>query len=187
MKLALKKALSQIPVPNENWREQDGVIYLRPLDFGKIKIKACDGSRTIAESKEIFKGFIDENFKSWGLDKKCPATPECGVSSLALVENATLKQILSWLKSDMDKICWSQDQIAEICDEFRSEVLSPIGATLLPFKEEKSIFGDKEKYFVASVRVYSSSLYVHVSRLSGDLVWGASGGHRLVTPLQLNA
>ncbi|MDD4902792.1 MAG: hypothetical protein PHE24_06720 [Patescibacteria group bacterium] len=148
---------------------------LKLLSFGEASIiEACDGQRTIASAKDVFKSGIDNNFKNWDLDKASDATPETAVQAHELIENATFVKMFTSLISDLDKLCLTQDQIIRFCVKYPGQ-LSQSGATFFLFKMNG-------EYFVARVRVRSDGLSVYVHRFGYASVWRAESRYRLVVP-----
>lgn len=143
-----------------------------------IIIPACDGSVILEKAEDIF-GYIDFDFKNWGLDKPERATVETAVQVYEMVKDATFVQMFSSLGVDLDKLCLSQHQIEKFCREYRDWLRTDGYATLFLFKV-------RDQFFVACVRVGSGSLRVSAGRFEDDDVWFAVRRHRVVVP-QLDA
>ena len=143
-----------------------------------IIIKASDGQRTIAQATEVFTGYIDSDFKDWGLDKPGKATPVTKVAVHEMNSDSKLKPMFKKLNIDLDKLCFTQNQIIDfVLDKDSRKWLHPQGyATFFLFKENG-------KYFVARVYFNSSDpLRVSVSQLEDGNVWEAESCHRVVVP-----
>jgi hypothetical protein len=137
-------------------------------------IEACDGRQTIARAKKVFASGIDNDFENWGLDNPGEATPEIMPQVYELAEDATFVKMFTSFTSDLDKFCFTQNQIIRFCEKYPSQ-LSQSGATFFLFK----LNGE---YFVARVRVYSGGLDARVYRFEYDNVWHAEDRSRVVVP-----
>lgn len=144
-----------------------------------LPLPACDGTRTVAQAEDVFKRYIDHDFKNWGLDVPGIATPATHVQVHEQIKNGTFQQLFTWLSSDMDKLAMTQHQIVMFCQEHHKWLRQDGYATLFLFKE-------KGEFFVAYVRVHSGSLYVGVIRFEYQPAWPAEIRPCLVTP-QLEA
>lgn len=167
----------------KNFPQDDGVetqpevqpILHRLFEDKIITLAPCDGSRYIAKEKGVFKAFIEDLFKSWGLNKRGKSTPGTNVSVFEMVKDATFAQMFGSLGSDLDKLCLSQHQIVEFCEKYPEKLLQDGYATFFLFKEGN-------QFYVAGVYVYSDGLHVHVNRLEGDGVWFGDCRHHVVVP-----
>ena len=162
---------SKVDLPDQ----KEDPILRRLFEGESISIGARDGSRYISKEKGVFRVFIDSCFKSWGLDKCGKATEKTEVSVYEMVKDAKFAPMFSSLNLDLDKLCFSQDQIIEFCEEHCSRLRTDGYATFFLFKQD-------DQFFVARVDVNSDGLSVDVSRLENDNVWFSSCAHRLVVP-----
>ena len=144
-----------------------------------ITIYAVDGSKTIFNSEDVFKSWIDSDFKDWDLNKPDQKTPEIKTQVYEMAKNANYSQIFGSLNDDLDKLCLTQHQIAEFCAKNQKYLRGNGWATFFLFKVDG-------KYYVAYVFVDSDGLYVGVNRFEDDNVWDAERAHRVVVP-QLEA
>ena len=144
-----------------------------------LPLSACRGTYTLAQAKDVFRGFIDPDLKNWGLDVPGISTPATRVQVYELVKDGTFREMFISLSSDLDKLCLSQHQIRVFCQE-RPDWLRQDGyGTVFLFKE-------KGWFFVAYVRMRSDGLYVGVGRFENGDVWRAESRSRIVSP-QLEA
>jgi len=169
-------ALQDIIEGKFNRNKKDDSI-LKLLSKGEsIVIDACDGSETITDAKEVFKSYIDSNFKNWGINKPGKATEETAVAVHEMVKDATFAQIFGSLGTDLDKLCLTQHQIKNFCKKHSNWLRVGGYATFFLFKAE-------DQFFVARVGVLSGGLGVRVSGIERDAyVWGAMYAHRVVVP-----
>lgn len=139
-----------------------------------IKVNATDGKVTIAQSVEVFKSWLDPDFKNWNLNNPQASTKEMRVEVYEMVKDADFKTMFGSLNEDSDKLCLTQSQIVDFCKNHKDR-LHPGMATFFLFKEDNN-------YFVASVSVSSDGLYVGVQRFGRARVWLAGFARRLVVP-----
>ncbi len=138
-----------------------------------IKIPALEGTKVIANAKDIFTGYIDSDYKKWGADKKGEATKEVNVDVFELDKDGKFSDFI-----ETDKLL-TQEQILYFCENHKDSLRQGGYATLFPLKSGDEIF-------VARAYVHSDgSLYSYVCRFSYDYVWDAEYRYRLVV-LQLD-
>ncbi|MCX6714070.1 MAG: hypothetical protein NTV48_03145, partial [Candidatus Vogelbacteria bacterium] len=153
--------------------------YLRKIADGKLA--ATTGKQVLAMMVKLFRGFLDPNFTNWGTNVPGKATAEALFEVWEMFkENGTLAQIFGGFGIDLDKLCWSQDQIITFV-ETHADLLHPEGwATFFLFR-----VGDE--FFVAYVLRYGDGrLRANVDPLSNGYVWDAEHRFRFVVP-QLDA
>ncbi len=141
----------------------------------EIIIETCDGSQIIANAKETFKSWIDNDFRNWGTNKAGKSTQKTPIQVHEMVKNATFAQMFNSLSIDLDKLCLTQHQIKTFCEVHKEWLRKDGYATFFLFKVE-------DQFFVARVRVYSGGLRVNVSRFGRDCVWPAGYSLRVVVP-----
>lgn len=141
----------------------------------KLMIEALDGKAYIANAKNIFKSYINPNFKSWGLNKSGPATKEILVDVSEIVEDATFAQIFTDITSDLDKLVLTQAQIIRFCEKHPTWLRQEGYATFFLIKVGN-------EYFVVYVIVGSDGLEVYVIRFESDNVLHGEYRHRVVFP-----
>jgi len=149
---------------------------LRLLSGSEVIIIApCDGKKTLAQTKDVFKSGIDSDFKNWKLDKQGLATEETSVQVYELARDVTFAQMFGSLGADLDKLCLTQHQIKAFCEQHSSWLRTDGYGTFFLFKED-------EQFFVARVYVNSVGLDVYVDRFGRGLVWDAGCARRVVVP-----
>lgn len=149
---------------------------LRLLSGGEnIIIPACDGSETIASTKEIF-AYIDHDFEKYGLNKPGKTTVEMSVKVYETAKNeVTFVQMFGSLGADLDKLCLSQHQIISFCKSDMEWLCADGNATFFLLKSGG-------QFFVVRVSVYPDGLFAHVRQFGKGAVFGADHPCRLVTP-----
>jgi hypothetical protein len=147
--------------------------YLRKL-VGNLILNESDGQNTIADSKNVFYS-IDSDFKNYGANEKGVATPKTRVEVHELIKNGTFRQIFGSLNSDLDKLCFTQDQILNFIKNHKSWLRTDGYGTFFLFKSNG-------KFFVAYVFVHSDGLVFHVHHFDDVNVWNAVFRYRFVFP-----
>ncbi|MFH1608977.1 MAG: hypothetical protein ABH951_03120 [Patescibacteria group bacterium] len=142
-----------------------------------LKLDACDGKKTIYDSKDVF-AWKDDDFKNWKVNTTGPATAEISADIYEMAKDATFAEMFSSL-GDLHKLCLTQSQILNFIAKHKNWLRTEGYGTFFLFKANGN-------FFVASVNVNSDGLSVHVIRLEDDIVWNAEGRHRIVIP-QLDA
>lgn len=173
----VKHALQDIIQPKHDDKEENTI--LRLLSRGEnIIIPACDGSKIIASAEDMFRAYIDSDFKNWGLNKPGPATAEVAVQVYEMAKDATFTRIFGSLGADLDKLCLTQHQIITFCKDHADWLRADGYATLFLFKIDGY-------FFVANVYAYPVGLYVGAHRFGYDSVWLADRRHRVVLSQQI--
>lgn len=150
--------------------------FLNPIPFAEaLPLPACNNTRSLAQATDVFPGWIEPNFKNWGLDVVGIATPEMLVQVHEQVKDGTFRQLFKSLSSNLDKLVMTQHQIIMFCQTYPHWLRQDGFATLFLFKENG-------EFFVAKVRMYSDGLRVCLGRFKHDDVWPAGRSHRLVVP-----
>lgn len=144
----------------------------------KITIEPLDGQEFIYNAKDIFKSYIDENFKNWGLNEPSLATTKTSLDVHEMVIDGTYKEIFTSISDDLEKLVMTQAQICLFCKKHLNWLRRNGNATFFLIKKGK-------EYFVVYVYVYSDGLDVGVDRFEDDSVWSGGYRHRVVVP-QLN-
>jgi hypothetical protein len=162
-----------------NKKENKPVSISKLLSAGEtLKIEKLDGKRFIGGAKQVFKSYIDGDFKGWDLNKTAEATEEISVQVHELIGDAIFAKMFTSLTGDLDKLCLTQDQIISFCEKYPSWLRQEGCATFFLFKMNG-------EYFVAYVFVFSDGLYVYVHHLGYDRVWDGECRHRVVVPQSL--
>lgn len=158
--------------------------YLRLISGGEtVTISACKSGKkaNIYNAKKTFPGYIDDDFKGYGINLPQPATQETDVEVYEMYnKNADFKTLFGSLSSDLKSLAFeSQEQIEKFAQENKQWLRTDGYGTFFLFTEEVD---GEEKIFVASVDFRSDGLSIDVRHLSIGRVWGAGSEHRLVIP-----
>lgn len=152
----------------------------------EIVISATDGNRTIPEQRDVFFS-IDSNFEKFGLNKKSKSTKGCRVEFYEFKKIKTLRQLFEDLKVDLNKSCFTQDQILEVVKnigDFESDCFGKLFLVkklkmiaLLPFIFFVNLFMTKKieyyNYFVINIFSYMTGLRSEVYSINDKSVsWG---------------
>ncbi|MFA7252557.1 MAG: hypothetical protein WC027_01750 [Candidatus Paceibacterota bacterium] len=159
---------------NNNTLEENP--YLHSVSEGKIiTIGPTSGKKTIAKAKDLFPRYIDEDFINYGTDIESEERPATPVHVLEMINDGLFQQIFSGFGVDLDRLCFTQDQIIEFCEK-KTEHLHPYKwMTYFLFK-----VGDE--FFVAGVDRYNGGPEIYIYRLSDKLTRLASRRERVVIP-----
>jgi len=149
---------------------------LKLISGGKsIKLAATNGKETLANARDVFRGYIDPDFKNWGLDVVATPTKETKVAVYEMIEDGNFAQIFGGFGENLDRLCLTQAQIRVFARDCRQWLRSDDWATFFLFK----VNGE---FFVARVDVRAHGLHVFVDRFSSDHVWYAGLRRRVVLP-----
>lgn len=160
-----------------NGAKESSILRLISGDENLV-LPETDGKVTIAQSKEVFTGHLDSDFKNWGTDVSVDASGKMPVSVYEMEQDATFNQMFNSLSSDLDKLVIPQDKIVEFVKNYRNWLRTDGYATFFLFR----VNGE---YFVARVDFSARArLEVDVDRFEDDLVWDAASRLRVVTPQQ---
>lgn len=129
-------------------------------------------SRLIMSSSDVFTGWIDSDFRNYGLteDREAQKTK---VAVHDLKEVGTFKEIFGSLTDNLESLVMTQGQVIEFAKTIKKTDLYDYFFLLK---------GTTGEFFVARVIVRAGRLEARVHRLSGDDVWNAEGRHRIVVP-----
>ena len=142
-----------------------------------IKIKKTSGKRFFSQMKKLFKGFLDQDFTSYGLDVESEERPETPVQVFELTANATFETIFKSFDVELDDLVLTQDQIISFVEEHK-DWLHPEGWS------EFFLTKVNGQFFVVDVYRFARGLDAYVYHLSDDYVWGAGRRYRIVVPQQ---
>lgn len=141
----------------------------------KDLIIPATGKNYISKAKDVFTGWIDSDFKNWGLDIPSEPKPETKVAVLELTQNTTFKQMFSDFRN-LDDACLTQERIITFCQNHREHLSQDGDSTFFLFKVDN-------EFFVARVDFNDDGqLLVCVVRFSPGRVWRAADRHRVVVP-----
>lgn len=152
--------------------------FVELLSIPDLVIESLDGRKTIAEAGDIFKSYLDSDFKNWGLDNFSEKTEEAPVQVYEMVQNASFSQMFKSLSNNLDDLRLTQHQIINFCEKYPNNFRQDGYGDFFLFKEN-------DEYFVAFVCVDSGGLIVLVNRFEDGCVWSAGDRLRVVVP-QLN-
>lgn len=139
-----------------------------------LTVSKC-GTETLAEAGDVFTGYVDSDFRNWGLNEPSAPTPPTKVNVYEMAEDATFAQMFGSLSSDTAKLCLTQAQIKRFVKEHRKHLRSDGYATFFLFK-----VGDN--FFVADVYLNAGEPVVYVRRFELDVEWDGDYRRRVVVP-----
>lgn len=150
--------------------------FVRSLSSAdKIILGATDGQANVYDSREVFKSFVDDDFKWWKLNQPGLAAPKTSLRVGEVIGNVSLKRIFLGLWSDIDRLVMTQNQIVRFCQEhpqwlrangYSTYFLTKLGA----------------EYFVVRVNSRSDGLCAFVFRLEDENVRSGDNLNRVVFP-----
>lgn len=163
-----------------NWRKsviQEDPILVLISEGENLVLGPLDGSRTIAGAKNVFRAYLDSDFRNWSLDVRAPATEETRARVYEMCEDGTYADIFGSFARPLSELCFTQDQIVEFCVKYPDRLRQDGFATFFLFKVN-------DEFFVARVYGYPLGLNVHAYRFGHSSVW--LGGYRphVVVPQQ---
>ena len=148
--------------------------YLRHLET--INLAPTKGKATLAKAKDVFTGWIDGGFKSWGTDVSGEDTPETAVDVHEMSLDGNHQTLFGSL-GDPRKLCLTQGQIEEFCCSHRDSLRQEGYGTFF-------LFEVNDELFVARVRVGDGGLGADVDSFGLDRVWRSAYRHRVVVQQQ---
>ena len=152
-------------------------VALRELYKGeKIVFRATDGTATFAKSKK-YTGYLDPDFKNWGLDVPGKPAPETPATMYEMDENGangTFVDIFGSLGVDLVKLRVAQAQAESFAPDNRDKLHPEGWATWSLFtKGDEPILPDRSNLFVAYARVRDRRLKADVYEFSRATTSGA--------------
>ena len=145
------------------------------------------GSVTIAQSADVFPGFLDPNFEGWDTNVAGVDTAEMSADIYEMKKDGTYAQLFGSLTGAQGSyeeiaaacrpLCWQQGQIVEFARSHRALLRQDGYGTFFLFEVNGELF-------VARVRVDGGQLRVRVYRFSLTDVWVAGRRRRVVVPQQ---
>ncbi|MFH0845811.1 MAG: hypothetical protein V1851_00185 [Patescibacteria group bacterium] len=175
--LDFQKVMDSLQEIHDNEFKTENKFLARLYLDEEIWISETTGEKTIAQSSDVFKGWIDSDFINWGTDKQGKSTERTKVEVYEMRRDATFEQMFTSL-GDIDKLCFEQEQIINFCLEHPDKLRKDGYATFFLFKVH-------DRPFVAIVFLGSGGLEVRVYRFDYDYVWGAEIRPRVVVPQTL--
>jgi len=155
-------------------------IYLHYLKT--IKVKASDGTRMIYKSPEVFKSYLDINFKKWGLTEVPNATTQTAVDMYELYKDAISKKFILSLNRPLESLILTDNQIIDICLDNHIDLRKDGHANLFLIKKDKKKVATEDNVFVVLVGVGADGLRVYVNGFSDGSGWNGSYLHRFFVP-----
>lgn len=169
-------ALQDIIEGRFNKKVESNPSILKLISGGeKITIESLDGQEFISGAKDIFKSYIDEDFKTWGINKPGSATTEIQVDVHEMVKDGTFKEIFTSISDDLEKLVMTQAQICLFCKKHLNWFRQDEYCTFFLTKQG-------EEYFVVYVSVLFGGLNVSVYRFENDDVWYVECRRLVVVP-----
>ncbi|MBI2096177.1 MAG: hypothetical protein HYT43_00905 [Candidatus Taylorbacteria bacterium] len=134
-------------------------------------ISKCAGTRTIADSGELFSGYLNNGFRKIKGNRE---TPDTKTEVHEMVENATFAEMFNSLGRDLNTLVFTQDQVIEFCTSHRNKLRTEGHGTFFLLKE-----GDQ--CFVACVYFYDDGrLKVSLFDFEYDIAWDADYRRRII-------
>jgi len=162
-----------------NWRRvvtETAPQVLALISAGEeLVLGPLDGSRTIARARDIFSGYLDSDFRNWGLDVSSRATEEARTQVFEMRRDANFADMFGSLARPLSELTFTQDQIIEFCLKYPNWLRQDGYATFFLFEVNGEIF-------VARVLVYPLGFGVRAFRFGRSRVWGGEGRRRVVVP-----
>ncbi len=158
----------QIFLPTENADDQP--ILSRLYTDEEIWVESTNGTRMIADERELFPGYLDSDFINWGTGKPSGIkTKRTQAEVYEMRKDARFRDMIP-----ANQFWQSQDQVLEFVECHRDKLRQGGYATLFPYMD-----GDM---FVALVLVIGGVLGARVYSFGYDRVWYGVFRRRVVLP-----
>ena len=165
------------PVPKARGRRKSkgaaptDTTHLRFLE--SVELPALPSATTIAQSGDVFTGWIDPNFQVWGTNVPSVDIVPATALIYEMKKDGNFLSLFSSLGEGWRSRQPTQSQIVTFCQKYPDKLRQDGYGTFFPFQvgEEK---------FVARVYLDASRLGVVVFRLDRDRVWYADHPRRVV-------
>ncbi len=145
-----------------------------------LVIPAINDIRFIAERSDLFQGWIDSDFKNYGLALKQVPTVATKGQVLEQVKDGKFGNIYTIPNCSLESLCFTQAQVALFVKEHKNWLRTGGYGTFFLFKEKVD---GKDKFFVACVYFGDrGQLSVGVYSVSRDFLCYAECLHRFVIP-----
>src|SRR3972149_1139564 len=145
-------------------------------------IEALDGKTTITDANEVFKSYLDPDFKEWYLDKPSESTNETLVQVFEVNANSAINQMFTSINSNLDQLCLTQAQIVRFCEKYHARLIQEKNYTTF------FLFKMHGEYFVAIVNVDLDELNIHASHFEDGYAYlyvrSTKCRHNLVIPMK---
>jgi hypothetical protein len=150
---------------------------LAPLSLDEIVLGATDGNATLAQTKNVFTGHLDPDFKNWRTDRSSDPTVPLHVAVYEMRMNASFASMFNSLGGvDLDALCLTQGQIIDFCVNHCDSILKDADYTFF------FLFRIDLDYLVVSVKLDKYGLSAIVFRFDDPNVWYASNRLRVIIP-----
>lgn len=140
-----------------------------------VTIPESDGTKTIADSSDIFTSFIEPIFEKLGSNSKGKKTKKMPAWIHKLTRKASPFDMLKSLSKDFDKLCFTQNQIVLFCAKHLKFFKERKCATLFLFKE-----GDEYHICAVFVEDEGSAAYLYDFKFREE--WDTKYAPNLLTP-----
>jgi hypothetical protein len=153
--------------------------YVRLISGAEVlTLDPTDGKETIAKAGDLFTGYLDDDFESYGTNVPSPATGKMNVAVHEMIKDGTFAQIFGSMSDDLNSLCLTQPQIIQFLKKHRKWLHADGYGTFFLFKVAK---GNDSELVVA--RVFGDEgLRANVHRFSYDGVRNAGLRLRVVVP-----
>jgi hypothetical protein len=153
--------------------------YFKRLYADNIfEISACDGTRTIAGAKNVFKKgmYLNGTF----LSSSCPKTELVKIDCHQLIKKTDSPVIFKAFCKNVDnlkEIMFTQHQVVEISEKYLLNSLKLLLKKIIsiPFK-------DNNEYFIADIEVFSNGLDIYIYGFEYITAWYAVNRRHLIVP-----
>ena len=164
----------------------------------ELSIGYQDGKIIISQSENVFKAWIDPDFKKLGLDIPSQPTKKINAVVRELTGKGTLLQIFKDIDPDLDSSVLTMSQIIEFCGKNkvwvgeegfvaffltkrRNNFLLRFWYQIMKLVSKDEFIG---KYYVVRVFVCTNEdgLGVNYSSLKDGFCWRTENHHRVVSP-----
>lgn len=143
----------------------------------EIIIAPTAGSRTIARAKNVFRGWVDPNFKQWGTDMPGKAKPATPAEVHEMRRDAIFADMFGSLGRPISELVFTQDQIIRFCEDHPEWLRTDGYATFFLFEENKELL-------VARVYAATAGLNADAHRFEDSDVRHGESCPRVVVPQQ---
>lgn len=147
-----------------------------------VTMKPCAAGRSLAQAKDRFPGFHDEDLKNWNLDEAQTAGDELPLSVYEMQngKDGTFNKIFNSLNRPLTDLIVKQNRVEQFIDE-HPELLHPKGYATMFLIERES---DKVLFVVFAIRG-SDGLLVYVGEFGNDCVFSGASLYRVVVPAKV--
>lgn len=177
---------------SSNRGSQDNPVLQPILENETFTFDACDGTRTMANAKDVFTGSVDRNGKDYSLCNPGPATSATPAHVYELVKNAKFKGMFQSLPFPLDAMCVTESQYIGFVEKY-PHLLGKYGTYMSMFmlvKKDASLpamqiidgIENFDNVSVADAGWGSNCLFSNVLSFVSSYVWNSDDHHRVVVP-----